>query len=274
MTAAATSDLPAPQGTSADSASIEWSGDLNTFESFREAGDLYRRVFGYYDPDLSINANLMSALVMNGGSVVGARDAEGTLVGFAYGFPAIEDGRVYHYSQAAVVDRACQGKGVGRTLKNRQRESALAHGQTAMRWAFDPLLARNAHFNLDVLGASAIRFVHDFYARTSSDRLLIEWDLTAAEADRSAGLAASQPPPDMSQVPWCEPLVDNAGSTWIRMPSSIGIAEKTRDVADLRAVLRRTLDGVYAQGQSIVSCRRLDASSSLFLAAPGAASLA
>jgi predicted GNAT superfamily acetyltransferase len=68
-----------------------------------------------------------------------------------------------------------------------QRELALESGVDLIAWAFDPLQAGNARFNLVKLGATARRYVDDMYGpRTDAlnlgvptDRLIAEWDLSA-----------------------------------------------------------------------------------------------
>ena len=83
----------------------------------------------------------------------------------------------YHYSQSAVVAADQQGQGLGRLLKHTQREVALGHGMTRMRWTYDPFEIRNAHFNLDVLGARGRWYAPDMYG-PGTDRVVVEWDLT------------------------------------------------------------------------------------------------
>ena len=66
---------------------------------------------------------------------------------------------------------------------------ARAEGIERIAWAFDPLQAGNAHFNLARLGATAGRYVENMYglrtdalnAGVPTDRLIAEWD-TGGEA--------------------------------------------------------------------------------------------
>ncbi|MFB6726721.1 hypothetical protein ACFCV3_41510 [Kribbella sp. NPDC056345] len=150
---------------------------LRTPEQYAEAAALYRAVFGYQQPDHGLNPRLLAALAGNGGSVVGVLDAAERLVAFAYGFPGISESALYHYSQSAVVAADLQGRGLGRMLKYAQREVALAHGMTRMRWTYDPFQLRNAHFNLNVLGARGRWYAPDLYG-PGTDRLVVEWNLT------------------------------------------------------------------------------------------------
>ncbi|MFD3337187.1 hypothetical protein ACFWV1_31800 [Streptomyces sp. NPDC058700] len=158
---------------------------------------LYEHVMGLKEGDGSLNPRLLTALQHNSGLVIGAY--LGTeIVGFTYSFLARERdaarGRelLYQYSQLAVVARDCQGAGIGRQLKAAQRERCLAEGTTLLRWAYDPLQARNAHFNLDVLGGVVDTLLPAMYGPAgfgdgtgeATDRFIVSWHL-----DRDPGPA-------------------------------------------------------------------------------------
>ncbi|MET9022217.1 GNAT family N-acetyltransferase [Actinopolymorpha sp. NPDC004070] len=229
-----------------------------------EAVDLYRAVLDLPSGDPAVSPRLLAGLVHNGGSVIGAYAGD-TLVGFAYGYVGRDagTGEVYHYSQAAVVDRAWQGRGVGRALKQGQREYVLATGLTRMRWAYDPVRARNAHFNLDVLGARGRWFVRDLYgpeARGPShegpaeptDRLVVEWDLTGTPspgAGPSPEPVAGRLPAWGEAVPAGDDLLLGVPRTWSRTEPEPGRA------ARVRAAVRDALEHALGQGYVAVSCR-------------------
>lgn len=115
-------------------------------------------------------------------------------VGVCLGFRGA--GRTLHSHIAGVLP-AHAGRGIGRALKLDQRAWALAEGLDAIEWTYDPLIRRNALFNLRALGALPTRYLVDFYgampdalnAGQGSDRLLVRWDLrtpppvAAADAD-------------------------------------------------------------------------------------------
>lgn len=94
----------------------------------------------------------------------------------------------YLHSHMLAVAPRYQNCGLGFALKLAQRNEALSRGITCMRWTFDPLMAKNAFFNLSRLGATAGRYIPNFYGRLGSklqgglptDRLLAEWDLGSA----------------------------------------------------------------------------------------------
>lgn len=59
------------------------------------------------------------------------------------------------HSHVSGVSADARGRGVGRALKRHQRVWALTPGVGTVTWTFDPLLHRNARFDLAVLGAVA-----------------------------------------------------------------------------------------------------------------------
>ncbi|MER7419561.1 GNAT family N-acetyltransferase [Micromonospora peucetia] len=171
--------------------------DLAGLAERTAASALYRSVFGYEGPEHAVSPRLLAALHENAGTAIGAFDEDGSLVGFCYGFTGVEHGELYHYSQATVVDARAQGRGVGRQLKHAQAEAARHTGAGTMRWTFDPYTLRNAHFNLNVLGAVGIRFLPDFYDDGGSDRVLVRWNLDRAGSRAPAsGHAAVDAPAD------------------------------------------------------------------------------
>ncbi|GAA1556550.1 hypothetical protein GCM10009804_11680 [Kribbella hippodromi] len=194
---------------------------LTTASRFAEASELYRAVFGYLDPVYGLNPRLLGALASNGGSVVGILDESDQLVAFAYGFCGTDRRGFYHYSQSAVVAAEQQGRGLGRMLKHAQKEVALSHGMSRMRWTYDPTQIRNAHFNLDVLGARGRWYAPDMYG-PGTDRVVVEWDLTR---EQPAAL-------------------DETALTQLVVPT---------DPAELRSAFEELL----GQGLAAVSCRRL-----------------
>ena len=104
--------------------------------------------------------------------------------------------------------RRCAGhrRRVGRALKLFQRDEALSRDIRLVEWTFDPLEMRNAHFNLNRLGAISRRYLPNLYGITSSplhrglatDRLVAEWYL-----DSPRVMAALSGEPSASTVSAC-----------------------------------------------------------------------
>ncbi|BAL88838.1 hypothetical protein AMIS_36180 [Actinoplanes missouriensis 431] len=178
----------------------------------KAAARLYRSVFGYVEPEWGLSPRLLAALRENSGTAIGAFDEDGTLIGFCYGFTAVEAGEIYHYSQAAVVAPGAQGGGIGRRLKQAQAAVARDTGARSMRWTFDPYALRNAHFNLMVLGATGIRFHPDFYDEPDTDRIVVSWDLTGAPPART-GMAESVVTPASDRIAAPDPA-DRSRLRW------------------------------------------------------------
>jgi predicted GNAT superfamily acetyltransferase len=124
------------------------------------------------------------ALAGSGNVPWGAFDDD--LIGYVLGWVAVDpsDGLHEHsHMLATLPDR--RHRGVGYALKLAQRASCLDRGIDLVRWTFDPLVARNAHLNINKLGASCDRFHRDYYgsmpdainAGDRSDRLVVRWRL-------------------------------------------------------------------------------------------------
>jgi predicted GNAT superfamily acetyltransferase len=95
----------------------------------------------------------------------------------------LREGRTYLHSHQTGVSAAYRDRGVGRMLKLFQRDEALGRGIRLVQWTFDPLEMKNAHFNLNRLGAICRQYIPNLYGLTTSplhrgiqtDRLVAEW---------------------------------------------------------------------------------------------------
>ena len=152
--------------------------DLVRIEDLRAAETLFAATWPGQPP---ATAGLLKALVHAGGYVSGAYAGE-ELVGAAAAFLAEHGGPALH-SHLAAVPPAARGLGVGLALKLHQRDWAAARGLHVVTWTFDPLVRRNAWFNLAKLGAGVEAYLPDFYGPMDdgvndggpSDRLLAVW---------------------------------------------------------------------------------------------------
>ncbi len=128
-----------------------------------------------------------------GGVCAGAFAADGRMLGFVFGMTGLRDGKLAHWSDMLAVRVEARGEHLGARLKHHQRELVRTVGVEAMYWTFDPLVARNAHLNLNWLGARVAEYVPDMYgSRTGSplhgslptDRFVMAWDLTRDAVSR------------------------------------------------------------------------------------------
>lgn len=180
------------------------------------AGTLLDRVWGV-DPDgpggSELQPHLLRALEHSGNYVQGAalspavatsgdvHGPAGPLVGASIAFLGRTDGRWSLHSHITGVLGEQASRGVGAALKWHQRAWCLDRGIGLVTWTFDPLIARNAWFNLGRLGARPAEYLVDFYGPMNdgrnqgqpTDRLGMVWDLhapstlAAAAALRSGG---------------------------------------------------------------------------------------
>ncbi|HMI57467.1 MAG TPA: hypothetical protein VK511_05430 [Gemmatimonadaceae bacterium] len=141
----------------------------------------------------AVPASILQVVAKVGGIVAGAFTPDGELVGFVFGLPALIDGVLTHWSHILGVRESWRNAGVGRLLKEYQRAELARRGIARMYWTFDPLVAKNAHLNLNLLSARVVEYVRDMYGTTASplhnglatDRLVVACD-TTPEAPRSA----------------------------------------------------------------------------------------
>jgi predicted GNAT superfamily acetyltransferase len=235
---------------------------LVTAAEMRAGVAVYRAAFALPDTDPAVSPRLLAALQRNAGSVLGAFAGE-DLVGFTYGFLGSDSATVYHYSQVAAVLPAWQGQGVGRALKLSQRDYVLSTGVTVMRWAFDPVRTHNAHFNLDVLGATGRWFARDLYGVEDTgrdpgmrtDRLIVEWDLLGT-VERHA------PPP---RTGWGEAREDD-GDVLLGVPQNwdLLVARDRGTASRLRDDLAGEMTRLTSEDYAAVSCQRCDARTAVY----------
>lgn len=143
--------------------------------------ELQQRIWGYTEID-TVPDQIFIVARKSGGQVMTAYDGDQP-VGFALAFAAMREGLTYLHSHMVGVVESHQNRGVGRLLKLAQREDALERGINLIEWTFDPLQLKNAHFNIERLGAIVRHYVPNLYGRTSSplhaglatDRLVAEW---------------------------------------------------------------------------------------------------
>jgi len=155
---------------------------------------LYDRIWRPDPSNPPVTTEMLRALSKAGNYVAGAYDGD-ELVGACVGFFSPPADEALH-SHIAGVTAAALGRGVGYALKLHQRAWALARGAQTIAWTFDPLVRRNAYFNLAKLAATPAEYLPNFYGGMNdgingddeTDRLLVHWPLAAPEvvADEAA----------------------------------------------------------------------------------------
>ncbi|MGH7505167.1 MAG: GNAT family N-acetyltransferase, partial [Longimicrobiales bacterium] len=157
----------------------------------------------------------------------------------------VEHGHLIHWSHMLAVHPEYRNHGIGRRLKEYQRDVLVRLGVEWMYWTFDPLVARNAHLNLTRLGARVREYVPDMYGDTGSelhsfgtDRFVVSWPVAArrapASSDGAAVRRAARSAPVVNRAPGEDReggvAVEDASTVRIRVPSDV----EAMQVGDLK----------------------------------------
>ncbi|NUQ21461.1 MAG: hypothetical protein HOQ09_10920 [Gemmatimonadaceae bacterium] len=176
---------------------------LRTERERRECVALQRVTWGA-DFDELVPPSMLTVTQKIGGVAAGAFDERDAMLGFVFGMAGVRGGEIVHWSDMLAVRPDARDRGIGRRLKEFQREAALASGATTMYWSYDPLVARNAHLNFNRLGVRVDEYVEDMYGASTSDlhrglgtdRFVVFWRLALAQGAgvRGRGSAATAVP--------------------------------------------------------------------------------
>lgn len=135
------------------------------------------------DANPPMTTELLRALSKVGSYVAGAFDGA-SLVGASVGFFSAPAERVLH-SHIAGVSPSSRLRNVGFAMKLHQRAWALQRGVSMIEWTYDPLVSRNAYFNIAKLAGDPAEYLPNFYGAMgdvinrddASDRILVHWRL-------------------------------------------------------------------------------------------------
>lgn len=161
--------------------------ELDSIEDFAACVALQHLTWGADSETVPVS--LLCGAMHVGGLAVGAFGPDGRLLGFVFGLAGTEHGVEVHWSHMLAVREDARGAGIGGTLKEWQRAELACRGVARIYWTFDPLQARNAHLNLNRLGARVIEYVVDMYGVTRSplhlgmatDRFIVMSDVSDAQ---------------------------------------------------------------------------------------------
>jgi predicted GNAT superfamily acetyltransferase len=242
--------------------------ELSEVDDLRELAELFAVVWGRADT-APISSDILKALALSGNYVSGGfvdGKLAGGLVGWFGGVPH----ELHMHSHILGVVPGSAAHGVGFELKQHQRRWCLEHGVKVIEWTTDPLVRRNAYFNLAKLGARANRYLVNLYgamtdginAGEESDRLLITWPLETSsgheanlEELRRDGAAA------LLSVGGAGEPVETISSTRVllcQVPEDI-VALRRSDPSlarEWRMALRRALTGAIAAGYEVTGATR------------------
>lgn len=148
--------------------------------------ELQRTVWRSSETDI-VPKDMLLSIAHHGGVLIGAFERQ-QLVGFVCSFPALkqpnQNGALFgHYSYMLGVHPNFRSRRLGYALKMAQRQSVLEQGLEWITWTYDPLLSRNAHLNIRLLGAVCSTYLPEYYgqmrdglnAGLPSDRFQVDW---------------------------------------------------------------------------------------------------
>jgi predicted GNAT superfamily acetyltransferase len=255
--------------------------ELSDLEDLRRLSELFAVVWGRPGQP-SIDSDILKALSYSGNYVAGGyHDGRliGGLVGWFGGLSPHESGvKLHMHSHILGVLPGSDARGLGFELKQHQRRWCLERGVRVMEWTTDPLVRRNAYFNLSKLGSRATEYLVNFYgemtdginAGEQSDRLLVRWNLDSPEAEAAA---AGQPAePDIEKLrSWGCPAILQVGHSGepVTNPSSarVHLCQVPEDIVatrhqdpglarEWRMALRGALGGSLGLGYHISGAAR------------------
>ncbi|MFI1584155.1 GNAT family N-acetyltransferase [Embleya sp. NPDC020630] len=237
--------------------------ELHELDELEAVCALFCEIWGTPANNPPINVEQMRALSHAGNYVAGAY-ADGRLVGATVAFFGAPIARTMH----SHITGALPGHAAGLALKLHQRDWALDRGLHRITWTYDPLIARNAHFNLAKLGGVIDAYLPNFYgtvddainAGTDTDRAMVGWDLAGprvAAAARRESIPVVVPPGAVAALTDRDgrPVLGrtDAEDLLVGVPADI---EKLRHTdpamaRDWRLALREVLAGLLADGARV-----------------------
>jgi predicted GNAT superfamily acetyltransferase len=176
-------------------------------EEFDDVLTLQKAIWSYEDSDL-IPMRFLAVVDRVGGHVFGAYHGP-RMIGFCFAIPGIKpEGRLYLHSHMLGVLPEYRNTQIGRRLKLRQRDDALARGIALIEWTFDPLELKNAFLNIERLGAIVRCYKENQYGATTSplhgglptDRCIAEWWIDSPRVHAILRGAGRRPAPSAERI--------------------------------------------------------------------------
>jgi predicted GNAT superfamily acetyltransferase len=222
-------DDPSAPATQLDGIEIR---TLHSAGQMAELAEVFSQVWGSVTPLVTIE--VLMAVAHSGGYVSAAYETgagEERMLGASVAFLAVHLGQPALHSHITGLLPGARRSGLGRAMKLHQRAWAAEQNIDWITWTYDPLVRRNAWFNLAVLGAEVHEYLPSFYgtmtdsinAGDDSDRLLVAWPVDG---------------PDTVTAP------DTEGCTLVPTPDDV-VALRRIDAAEVQRWRNETREGLH-----------------------------
>jgi predicted GNAT superfamily acetyltransferase len=232
-----------------------------SLDELKACVQLQREVFAL--PDLEISPVRHLIVTKNAGGFTLGAFADDELVGFVLSVPAFLRGEKAFYSHMTAVWHSFQSLGIGASLKWSQRERSLQEGVKFIKWTFQPVQSKNAHFNLNRLGVTIKQYSPNFYGTDystsheqngkfglDSDRLFAEWDL---ESEKVFALSKKEEFVE-NRIEKLSILIPKDWNELVKTNIHNAIAEQTR--------IKNEFEKAFAEG---LICRKFDRETSSYI---------
>lgn len=239
---------------------------LISIDDMQRGVELIDQIWRPTDGMSIMNVEVLQALAGTESYVCGVFAGD-LILGISVGMWGVPSTLSLHSHIAGVADSA-RGRNIGFALKLHQRAWAMARGIKTITWTFDPLVSRNAHFNLSKLGGTA-RVYHvnhygtlldDLNGEDETDRLKLEWDLASSRASRCAALeqrnsAQVHTEPMLSRDSLGRPSLEDtsAAHVSVAVPTDIEALRHSDPglASEWRLVMRDVLGTLLAEGGQV-----------------------
>ncbi|HEX9717975.1 MAG TPA: GNAT family N-acetyltransferase [Actinomycetota bacterium] len=242
--------------------------ELRPCATLEDADEILRIMIATWGEHQLVPREMIRALSDSGNEPYGAF-RRGEMVGYVLGWMGSDRDGPHVHSHMLAVAPDLRSRGVGYALKLAQRAQALEQGYRVVRWTFDPLQSRNAHFNINKLGVVCDRFHRNFYGAMTdvvnrgerSDRLVVRWDLDRAAGPRpipeghEVAVLEANGPDDLPRPVRAEPIAPDRGSLRVCIPRDYaGVKERDPGLAaEWRDAVGDVLEECFEHGSIVVA---------------------
>ena len=242
--------------------------ELRPCTTLEDADEILRIMIATWGEHQLVPREMIRALSDSGNRPYGAF-RRGEMVGYVLGWMGSDRDGPHVHSHMLAVAPDLRSRGVGYALKLAQRAQALEQGYSVVRWTFDPLQSRNAHFNINKLGVVCDRFHRNFYGAMTdvvnrgerSDRLVVRWDLDRAAGPRpipkgdEVAVLEANGPDDLPRPVRAEPIAPDGGSLRVCIPRDYaGLKERDPGLAaEWRDAVGDVLEECFGHGAIVVA---------------------